>query len=174
MNTDITEEGLESLIARHLTGTDALSVPPGSPAESHSAGNGYFAGSPKDYDRAYCLDLAQLFTFLCDTHPLRSPNSQLPTRPTRAITSATSSLPASQTKSPSAVPSTFFARASTTARSTWISPTPRPLPATPRPKPSTRRTVSPSPVSLPTAATKPAARSISAFSSTACPSPPSN
>ena len=70
MSTDITEKGLESLIARHLTGTDALSVPPGSPAESpDSAGNGYFAGSPKDYDRAYCLDLAQLFTFLCDTQP---------------------------------------------------------------------------------------------------------
>src|ERR1019366_2905975 len=30
---------------------------------------GYFAGSPKDYDRAYALDVPQLFAFLRATQP---------------------------------------------------------------------------------------------------------
>jgi hypothetical protein len=32
-------------------------------------GTGYFAGSPKDYDRAHALDVAQLFAFLRATQP---------------------------------------------------------------------------------------------------------
>ena len=30
---------------------------------------GYFAGSPKDYDRAYAVDVVQLFAFLRSTQP---------------------------------------------------------------------------------------------------------
>ena len=33
------------------------------------AGNGWLAGSPKDYDRAYGLDVPQLFQFLQVTQP---------------------------------------------------------------------------------------------------------
>ena len=48
--TDTSEKGLESLIVRHMTGTDGLE-----PAGSHVAlaptplgGTGYLAGSPKE------------------------------------------------------------------------------------------------------------------------------
>jgi type I restriction enzyme R subunit len=69
--TDTSEKGLESLIVRHMTGTDGLE-----PAGSHVAlaptplgGTGYLAGSPKDYDRAHALDVHQLFAFLRATQP---------------------------------------------------------------------------------------------------------
>ncbi|MGE0674926.1 MAG: hypothetical protein AB7O64_17925, partial [Methylibium sp.] len=66
MSTDISEKGLESLIVRHMTGTDGLAVTPGALTEppAPNGGTGYFAGSPKDYDRAHALDVAQLFAFL--------------------------------------------------------------------------------------------------------------
>ncbi len=51
MTTDTSEKGLESLIARHMEST------------------GYVAGSAADYDREYCLDLAQLTAFLRGTQP---------------------------------------------------------------------------------------------------------
>ncbi len=71
MTTDISEKGLESLIMRHMTGTDGLAVTPGVVAELPPSygGIGYFAGSPKDYDRAYALDVTQLFGFLRATQP---------------------------------------------------------------------------------------------------------
>ena len=71
MTTDISEKGLESLIVRHMTGTDCLDVAPGAVAESPGryGGTGYFAGSPKDFDRAHALDAAQLFAFLRATQP---------------------------------------------------------------------------------------------------------
>lgn len=71
MTTDTTEKGLETLIMRHLTGTDGLSVPAGAVAGPPPAygGAGYFAGSPKDYDRAFALDRPQLFAFLKATQP---------------------------------------------------------------------------------------------------------
>lgn len=70
MPTNITEAGLESLIVRHMTDTDGLAVAPGTVAERPDVlGTGYFAGSPKDYDRAYAVDVVQLFAFLKTTQP---------------------------------------------------------------------------------------------------------
>jgi type I restriction enzyme R subunit len=70
MPTNISEAGLESLIVRHMTGTDSLAVAPGTVAERPDVlGTGYFAGSPKDYDRAYAVDVVQLFAFLKTTQP---------------------------------------------------------------------------------------------------------
>ncbi|MDB5972615.1 MAG: hypothetical protein JWQ90_5065 [Hydrocarboniphaga sp.] len=71
MSTDTTEKGLETLIMRHMTGTDGLSVPAGQAAERapEYGGGGYLAGSPKDYDRVQALDVAQLFAFLVVTQP---------------------------------------------------------------------------------------------------------
>src|ERR1035441_4908960 len=71
MTTDISEKGLETLIVRHVTGTDGLAVAPGLVGEKpNAAGTGYFAGSPKDYDRAQALDVTQLFAFLRVTQPV--------------------------------------------------------------------------------------------------------
>jgi type I restriction enzyme R subunit len=70
MTTDTSEKGLETLIMRHMTGVDGFAVPPGSVGEKpESTGTGYFAGSPKDYDRAHALDVTQLFVFLRVTQP---------------------------------------------------------------------------------------------------------
>ena len=71
MSTDISEKGLESLIVRHMTGADGLSIVPGATTELPApyGGTGYFAGSPKDFDRALALDAAQLFAFLRATQP---------------------------------------------------------------------------------------------------------
>ena len=70
MTTDTSEKGLESLIVRHMTGTDGLAVSPGGVrAIPDPAGTGYLAGSPKDYDRAHAIDVPQLFAFLCATQP---------------------------------------------------------------------------------------------------------
>jgi type I restriction enzyme, R subunit len=68
--SDTSERGLESLIMRHMTGMDGLSVPASVTAEAtNPEANGYFAGSPKDFDRALSLDLNQLFQFLHITQP---------------------------------------------------------------------------------------------------------
>src|SRR5207247_4605034 len=71
MTTDTSEKGLETLIMRHMTGVDGLTVRPNMVAEPLApyGGTGYFAGSPKDYDRAHALDVPQLFAFLRTTQP---------------------------------------------------------------------------------------------------------
>ncbi len=71
MTTDTTEKGLETLIMRHMTGTDGLAVTPAMVADPPApyGGVGYFAGSPKDYDRAHAMDVPQLFAFLRATQP---------------------------------------------------------------------------------------------------------
>ena len=71
MTTDISEKGLESLIMRHMTGTDGLAVTPNMVAERPPpyGGTGYTAGSAQDYDRAHALDVPQLFAFLRATQP---------------------------------------------------------------------------------------------------------
>jgi len=71
MTTDTSEKGLESLIVRHMTGTDGMAVVPGAMTEPPApyGGTGYFAGSPKDFDRAQAMDVAQLFAFLRATQP---------------------------------------------------------------------------------------------------------
>ena len=53
MSTDMSEKGLETLIVGHMT----------------SAGGGWLAGDPKDYEREYAVDLAQLGAFLLMTQP---------------------------------------------------------------------------------------------------------
>ena len=75
MPTDTTEKGLETLIMRYMTGGDGFS-PVGGPGLRESrvrtaagAGGGWIAGCPEDYDRAHCLDVAQLFAFLHATQP---------------------------------------------------------------------------------------------------------
>ena len=66
MSTDTTEKGLETLIFRHLTGCDGLELPENSVCEALApyGGKGYFIGNPRDFDRAHCLDVPQLFAFL--------------------------------------------------------------------------------------------------------------
>ena len=71
MTTDTSEKGLETLIMRHMTGTDGLAVAPNRVAERPPpyGGTGYTAGSALDYDRAHALDVPQLFAFLRATQP---------------------------------------------------------------------------------------------------------
>lgn len=70
MSTDTTEKGLETLVVRHMTGGDGLAVSANAPQPTpDDAGSGYFAGSPKDYDRAVAIDVPQLFAFLKATQP---------------------------------------------------------------------------------------------------------
>jgi type I restriction enzyme R subunit len=71
MTTDTSEKGLESLIMRHMTGTDGLAVAANRVAERPPAygGTGYTAGSALDYDRVHALDVPQLFAFLRATQP---------------------------------------------------------------------------------------------------------
>ena len=69
--TDISEKGLETLIMRHMTGTDGLAPvaegvvaeTPDSLAAAKAAGSGWLAGNPKDYDRTHALDVPRLFQF---------------------------------------------------------------------------------------------------------------
>ena len=64
--TDTTEKGLESLIMRHMTGTDGLAsgaaaaVAEAAPAKGSS---GWFAGNPATYDREFAVDSEQGFWF---------------------------------------------------------------------------------------------------------------
>jgi len=71
MTTDTSEKGLETLIMRHMTGTDGLAVEPSTAARPPAAyaGTGYTAGSARNYDRAHALDMSQLFAFLHTTQP---------------------------------------------------------------------------------------------------------
>jgi type I restriction enzyme R subunit len=71
MTTDTSEKGLETLIMRHMTGTDGLAAVPNRVALQPPpyGGTGYTAGSAQDYDRAHALDVPQLFAFLRATQP---------------------------------------------------------------------------------------------------------
>lgn len=77
MPTDTTEKGLETLIMRHMTGGDGfhaergtgLQETPDEIAAGKAGGNGWIAGRPNDYDRAHCIDVAQLFAFFQFTQP---------------------------------------------------------------------------------------------------------
>ena len=85
MTIDTTERGLESLICAALTGS------PCEPAQASAVRNrpatygvGWLCGDPTDYNREFCVDLAQLSTFLRATQPeaagLLSLNEDSPTR----------------------------------------------------------------------------------------------
>jgi type I restriction enzyme, R subunit len=54
--TDTSERGLETLIMRHMTGVDGLSLTPDAVLKESApsvGGNGWFAGSPESYDREF-------------------------------------------------------------------------------------------------------------------------
>jgi len=71
-STDTSEKGLETLIMRHMTGTDGLSSgAAGIVAEAAptKGGSGWFAGSDSAYDRDFAVDSEQLFTFVMATQP---------------------------------------------------------------------------------------------------------
>jgi type I restriction enzyme, R subunit len=71
LTTDTSEKGLETLIMRHMTGLDGLTITPTGLAEPQApyGGTGYVAGSAKDFDRAHAIDVPQLFAFLRATQP---------------------------------------------------------------------------------------------------------
>ena len=72
MTTDTSERGLERLICTALTGAPCDSG--GSTVDRVSErpaayGAGWICGAPEDFDREYCVDLAQLSAFLRATQP---------------------------------------------------------------------------------------------------------
>ncbi|MFN8545031.1 MAG: type I restriction endonuclease subunit R [Candidatus Binatia bacterium] len=72
MTTDTSERGLERLICTALTGSacDSGTAPANAVHERPAAyGAGWICGDPNDYDREYCVDLAQLSAFLRATQP---------------------------------------------------------------------------------------------------------
>ena len=71
MTTDTTERGLERLICTALAGHPCDPPPEptiGEPPANYG-GVGWAAGNYHDYDREYCVDLAQLSAFLRTTQP---------------------------------------------------------------------------------------------------------
>jgi type I restriction enzyme R subunit len=72
VTTDTSERGLERLICSSLTGVtcDPATVPAATVRERPAAYSaGWICGAPKEYDREYCVDLAQLAAFLRETQP---------------------------------------------------------------------------------------------------------
>jgi type I restriction enzyme R subunit len=71
--TDTSERGLERLICVAMTGTpcDPGVAPSTVVAEAAAryGGSGWVCGSPEDYDREFCVELAQLKSFLWATQP---------------------------------------------------------------------------------------------------------
>jgi type I restriction enzyme R subunit len=72
VKTDTSERGLERLICTALTGSpcDPGEIPAERTSERPGAyGAGWIGGAARDYDREYCVDLAQLSAFLWETQP---------------------------------------------------------------------------------------------------------
>ena len=70
MTTDTSEKGLERLICAALTGAPCDPSQGGMVRERPSTyGAGWVCGDSQDYDREYCVDLAQLAAFLHATQP---------------------------------------------------------------------------------------------------------
>jgi type I restriction enzyme R subunit len=72
VTTDTSERGLERLICTALTGfpCDPSAVPANAVQQRPAAYSaGWICGTPEDYDREYCVDLVQLWAFLCETQP---------------------------------------------------------------------------------------------------------
>ncbi len=71
MTTDTSERGLERLICTALTGHPCEPPKAGEVGELQVGygGTGWTCGNPRDYDRQYCIDLAQLSVFLRETQP---------------------------------------------------------------------------------------------------------
>ncbi len=71
MTTDTSERGLERLICEAMTGAACDPSQGCVEAERPSGyGTGWICSDPPDYDREYCVDLAQLSAFLRDTQPV--------------------------------------------------------------------------------------------------------
>ena len=71
MTTDTSERGLERLICKALAGHPCDPPKEGSVAEPRVGygGVGWSCGNPHDYEREYCVDLAQLAAFVRVTQP---------------------------------------------------------------------------------------------------------
>ena len=71
MITDISEKGLEALIVAEMTGVSKASPTGGFSDEPEAVvGRPYWLlGDPKDYDRPWTVDLAQLPAFVAATQP---------------------------------------------------------------------------------------------------------
>ena len=78
VTTDTSEKGLERLICTALTGHPCDPPHGGAIAERPSNyGFGWIGGDPQDYDREYCVDLAQLSAFLHATQPIAAESLDL-------------------------------------------------------------------------------------------------
>ena len=78
MTTDTSEKGLEDLICSGLTGFERSPAVSGAIQQRPTDyGPGWVHGDPEDYDREYCVDLAQLSAFLHDTQPDIAPSLDL-------------------------------------------------------------------------------------------------
>ena len=89
MPTDTSERGLERLICTALTGHPCdppLGPTIGEPPARY-AGVGWAGGNHHDYDREYCVDLAQLSAFLHATSPKQQNPSTCPRPAPRAAAS---------------------------------------------------------------------------------------
>ena len=67
MTTDTSEKGLEALIVEEMTGRRSTTPPVGGlpqDPEPFAGLHNWLLGDPQDYDREYCVDLAQLSAFL--------------------------------------------------------------------------------------------------------------
>ncbi|HAZ60761.1 MAG TPA: DEAD/DEAH box helicase [Gammaproteobacteria bacterium] len=71
MTTDTSERGLERLICTALTGAPCDPGVPANMVQQRPAtyAAGWTCGAAEDYDRDYCVDLAQLSAFLLETQP---------------------------------------------------------------------------------------------------------
>ena len=73
-----TEKGLERLICIAMAGHACEPAQGGAVAERPANyGGGWIGGDPQDYDREYCVDLAQLSAFLHDTQPVAAESLDL-------------------------------------------------------------------------------------------------
>ena len=78
MTTDTSEKGLERLICAALTGAPCDPSQGGAVRERPAGyGAGWICGDPQDYDREYCVDLAQLSAFLHVTQPVAAESLDL-------------------------------------------------------------------------------------------------
>ena len=71
MTSDTSERGLERLICTALTGVACDPDVPANTLQQRPAAysSGWICGSGRDYDREYCVDLAQLAAFLLEMQP---------------------------------------------------------------------------------------------------------
>jgi type I restriction enzyme R subunit len=71
MTTDTSERGLERLICTALTGAPCEPGVPANMVQQRPAtyAAGWICGAAENYDREYCVDLAQLSAFLLETQP---------------------------------------------------------------------------------------------------------